>query len=137
MRLVSQPVALLACQEADDHIATCVVNTVFPISAETPSLGVSLIRNTRSCKAVLQEKRYWLSFFSSDESARMRRVAAAASYDRVYEAGLTDGCALPIMEGSAVAFECQRTDEFEAFDHFIIVGLVVGVRMGEKKCLSL
>lgn len=136
MRLVLQPVALLACQEQDNRITSCVVNTVFPVSVEVPSIGVSLECGTRSCKAILEAEKYWVSFFSSDESKRMHRVAAAASNDRFSEAGLPDERGLPMMTSAAVAFECRRLTEFAAFDHFIILGEVLSIRMGEDKCLS-
>jgi len=137
MRTVLQPTALLSCETGEGEIVACVVNTVFPVSAEVPSVGVSLDVNSRTCRQVLDTGTFWISFFTSDDRQYMYEVAGASTTVRSEVAGLPDSAGQPIMSNSATAFKCVIARQLTAWDHSLVIGQVTGIRVGETACLSL
>ncbi|MEU8658890.1 flavin reductase family protein [Actinoplanes philippinensis] len=137
MRTVLQPTALLSCETDEGEIVACVVNTVFPVSAEVPSLGVSLGVNSRTCRQVLHTGTFWISFFTSDDRQYMYEVAGASTTVRSEVAGLPDPAGEPIMSNSATAFKCVMARHLTTWDHSLVIGQVTGIRVGETECLSL
>lgn len=137
MRTILQPTSLLSCETDRGEIVSCVVNTVFPVSAAVPSVGVSLDVNSRTCRHVLDTGTFWISFFADDDRDHMYEVAGAATTVRSDVAGLPDPAGQPIMSNDATAFRCVLARQLTAWDHVLVIGEVTGIRVGETECLSL
>lgn len=137
LRSIAQPTALLAGHDADGDVVACVVNTVFPVSAEHPSVGVSLQHGSSTHRRMADQATFWISFFVEGDDQWVRTVARADAAERGSVADVDGEDAAPMMPNDATAFECQVVRRVDAWDHEILLAEVVGVRVGVTTCLSM
>ena len=97
-------------------------------SADPPSLLVSIDHRSRCHVALSESERFGVHILRADEEA-LARVFAGTGDDKF--AGVPwrwDGD-VPELEGAMAYLRCVRAENFERYDHTILIGDVDGGRL--------
>lgn len=106
-------------------------NSFTSVSLDPPLVSVNIDRGTEMHGTILAAPRFAVNILERRQEAVSRRFAAELP-DRFAGVGQQPGEAgLPLLAGTLAALECERHAAFEAGDHTIVVGRVIGGRTGE------
>lgn len=108
------------------------VSAFASVSAEPPTILVSLSSASASAQAIADEQRFGVSILERGQIAAARHGSlpgASKFIERFVEQGRA-GNALPAVAGALAHLDCEVIDRLEIADHTIFIGRVHGARLG-------
>lgn len=114
---------ITACDdEGNRYGMTC--QSFFSVSLDPPLVGFSPARSSTSYPDIRRCGSFAVNVLSHDQHALAAQFARRG-VDKWAGVTATPGVAgSPIIEGALAAIECDITAEYEAGDHYIVLGLV-------------
>lgn len=110
-------------------------NSLASVSLRPPLLSVCVDRDAEMHEVILQAREFVVNVLSSPQETLARRFAEK-NVDRFDGVGYhlsPDG--LILLDGALAHIECHRLTQYEAGDHTIVVGKVVGGETGDGRPL--
>lgn len=109
---------------------------VTPVTDDPPSLLVCINTAGRSAKALLANGAFGVSTLAFDDRALAEVFAGRSSpgEDRfVRGEWRRGGSGSPLLVSALVAFDCRISDARVVATHHVIIGEIVGIRLGEPR----
>ncbi len=117
------------------HDAGLTVNALLSISLDPPSVLVSLMRGVDTLPVLERAKVFGVSLLSASQRHLSERFARAIPSQEKFEgvAFRRGTTGVPLLEGSLGTLECRLVSMTEVFDHFLLVGEVLGLELGREE----
>ncbi len=134
MASLASGVAVITAKRDDGHPCGLAATSVTSYSASPPSLLVSVDHSSRCHLALAGCERFGVHILSAHEEP-LARVFAGRGDDKF--AGLDwrwDGD-VPELAGALAYLRCRRAENFERYDHTILIGDLDGGRLDPAKPL--
>jgi len=128
MASLASGVCVVTARRADGHPCGLAATAVASYSANPPSLLVSIDHGSRCHGALTECARFGVHILGADEEP-LARVFAGKGDDKF--AGVPwrwDGD-VPELDGALAYLRCVRADNFQRYDHTILIGDVDGGRL--------
>jgi flavin reductase (DIM6/NTAB) family NADH-FMN oxidoreductase RutF len=108
------------------------VNSFLSVSLAPPRVLISIMIDAEAWTTIRESGAFAVSILSADQRAISERFAKRVSSTEKFAGvaihrGTTEAA---LLDGSLAAFECQVTQEIDAGDHWLFLGLVVAVEEG-------
>lgn len=119
-------VVVITAVDSKGEPAGMTANSFASVSLDPPLVSVNIDRATDFHAVILTAERFTLNILGHEQEEISRRFAGAADarFDGVgYRRSRDDRI---LLEGTIAALECERHATFDAGDHTIVVGRVVG-----------
>jgi flavin reductase ActVB len=129
MTQLASGVAVITARRSDGRPCGISATSLTSYSAHPPSLLVSVWHESRCHPALAVSRRFGVHLLRSDEVELAHRFADRESQDKF--AGLEwrwDGD-VPELTGSLAYLRCRRAENFERYDHTIVIGDLEGGRI--------
>jgi flavin reductase (DIM6/NTAB) family NADH-FMN oxidoreductase RutF len=119
-------VVVITAVDPKGEPAGMTANSFASVSLEPPLVSINIDRATDFHAVILTVDRFTVNILGNDQEDISRRFAGAADarFDGVGYRRTRDGRI--VLEGTIAALECERHALFDAGDHTIVVGRVVG-----------
>ncbi len=127
-------VSIITTRTAEGNPIGILCNSLTSISLSKKLLLWTVDHSSSNYKHWVEAK-HWAAHFLADDQQDLIERFARKGVPNKYE-GLD--CAIsdagtPILQGVVARLECQRTENFETYDHTIILGEVVAMTASDKK----
>lgn len=112
------------------------VNALASVSLEPPQVLVAIDHGSRTRGGILEAGTFGVNVLAADQAELARRFAdgSLTSADRFAGVSLVRGQTLaPLIEASPAALQCRFVTAWTSGDHTIVVGEVVGTRLGAAR----
>ena len=131
MRFVPHNVAVLAVDHDGDRMGVT-ISSLVSLSLEPPLVGIS-IGNDQAAHALIRGAgAFAASFLSSDQEAIARHFAHGVPPLAMWHGvELAPGGVGPRIAGALAWLDCRVWAEYDAGDHTLFVGEVIGTELGE------
>lgn len=106
----------------------CTANAVMSLSADTPSVLVSLGSRSRTLAAILDTGRFAVNTLSWAQRALTRKFAVGSPAERFAGVPWRPERRIPVLSAAGVALVCEVGDTATLLDHTVVVGQVVWLR---------
>jgi flavin reductase (DIM6/NTAB) family NADH-FMN oxidoreductase RutF len=128
-------VTILTVITPDDRPIGMTANSLASVSLQPPLLSVCIDREAEMHDVITQADRFVVNVLSSRQETLARRFADkhVDRFDGVGYHLSPDG--LIMLEGALAHIECDRHAQYQAGDHTIVVGKVVGGETGDGRPL--
>jgi len=127
-------VAVLATRDRNDQPIGMTINTLTSVSLDPPLILVCVDRQHDTHTALLDADHFVVSILASDQEALSRRFAIGDSrFDGVGYRLSDRGVAM--LDGAIAHLECDVNGRYEAGDHTVFFGRVVGGDVTERRPL--
>ncbi|WP_410586096.1 flavin reductase family protein [Amycolatopsis sp. lyj-23] len=117
-------VTVLTTIDGDDPVG-CTANAVMSLSADTPSVLVSLATRSRTLAAILDTGRFAVNTLSWAQRELTRKFAVGSPAERFAGVPWRPERRIPVLSASGVALVCEVGDTATLLDHTVVVGRVV------------
>lgn len=119
-------VVVITTTTADDQPIGMTANSFTSVSLDPPLVSVNVDHSAAFHPAIERAAGFAINVLASDQEALSRRFAGVEP-DRFGGIGYrrTDG-GLIVLTGVVASIECQKFQQFQAGDHSIVIGRVVG-----------
>ncbi|MEU9850935.1 flavin reductase family protein [Streptomyces sp. NPDC047985] len=109
--------------------------TSFTSASASPPLVSFYLKKESSARSVLLHAEWFAANFPASSQQEVAASCATSGIDRFSPAhSWEDGSfGLPLLKGAAVQIVCRRERVMEVGDHFLVVGTVAEVVMGESR----
>ena len=119
----------------DGQLVGMTANSFTSVSLAPPLVSVNVDHAAEMHRHLLQAERFAVNILASGQEALSRRFASEEP-DKFHGIGYRSGEAgLPLLDGALAVLVCERHASFEAGDHTIVVGRVVGGETAEGRPL--
>jgi flavin reductase (DIM6/NTAB) family NADH-FMN oxidoreductase RutF len=131
MRRFPAPVAVVAAV-VDDERYGLTVGSLVSLSLEPPLVGISVGRDSSSHEPIRRAGSFAVSLLSGEQGSLAQHFARSGVPPVALWAGVDvrDGEFGPRLENALAWLDCRMWREYEAGDHTIFVGEVVGGELG-------
>ncbi|KDN21576.1 flavin reductase family protein [Amycolatopsis rifamycinica] len=113
---------------AEDSPIGCTANAVMSLSADTPSVLVSLGSHSRTLAAILDTGSFAVNTLSWAQRALTRKFATGSPAERFAGVPWRPERRVPVLSAAGVALVCEVGDTATLLDHTVVVGKVVWLR---------
>ncbi len=134
MASLASGVTVVTARRDDAHPCGLAATSVSAYSAHPPSLLVSVSHESRCHGALTTAERFGIHILRADEM-ELARVFAGKGEDKF--GGLDwrwDGD-VPELQGTLAYLRCRRAENFERYDHTVLIGDLEGGRIEEGEPL--
>ena len=134
MASLASGVTIVTARREDGHPCGLAATSVASYSAHPPSLLVSVAHESRCHGALTTAERFGIHILRADEM-ELAHVFAGKGDDKF--GGLEwrwDGD-VPELEGTLAYLRCRRAENFERYDHTVLIGDLEGGRIEEGEPL--
>ncbi|WP_328647599.1 flavin reductase family protein [Amycolatopsis sp. NBC_00348] len=111
-----------------DSPVGCTANAVMSLSADTPSVLVSLGSHSRTLAAILDTGSFAVNTLSWSQRALTRKFASGSPAERFDGVPWQPERRIPVLSAAGVALVCEVGDTAALLDHTVVVGKVVWLR---------
>jgi flavin reductase (DIM6/NTAB) family NADH-FMN oxidoreductase RutF len=111
-----------------DSPVGCTANAVMSLSADTPSVLVSLGTHSRTLAAILDTGSFAVNTLSWSQRALTRKFASGSPAERFAGVPWRPERRIPVLSAAGVALVCEVGDTAALLDHTVVVGKVVWLR---------
>jgi flavin reductase (DIM6/NTAB) family NADH-FMN oxidoreductase RutF len=120
-------IAIVTAADAEGNVAGLTVNSFTSVSLEPPLLLVSLARNIASF-ALFERATYFAVSLLREEQRHVSAAFATSGQAKWQNAPHRIGAVkCPIIHPNLAAFECEVHARYDAGDHVLLLGQVIGV----------
>jgi flavin reductase (DIM6/NTAB) family NADH-FMN oxidoreductase RutF len=112
----------------EDTPVGCTANAVMSLSADTPSVLVSLGCHSRTLEAILDNGVFAVNTLSWSQRALTRKFATGSPAERFDGVPWQPQRRIPVLSAAGVALVCEVGDTATLLDHTVVVGKVVWLR---------
>jgi flavin reductase (DIM6/NTAB) family NADH-FMN oxidoreductase RutF len=112
----------------EDTPVGCTANAVMSLSANTPSVLVSLGCHSRTLEAILDTGVFAVNTLSWSQRALTRKFATGSPAERFDGVPWQPQRRIPVLSAAGVALVCEVGDTATLLDHTVVVGKVVWLR---------
>lgn len=106
----------------------CTANAVMSLSADTPSVLVSLGSHSRTLAAILDTGSFAVNTLSWAQRELTRKFAAGSPAERFAGVPWQPERSIPVLSAAGMALVCEVGDTATLLDHTVVVGKVVWLR---------
>jgi 3-hydroxy-9,10-secoandrosta-1,3,5(10)-triene-9,17-dione monooxygenase reductase component len=125
-------VTIVTTRDADGMPVGMTANSFNSVSLEPPIILWSIARTARSCKAFV-EARFWNVHVLSVEHEALSRRFACQGADKFAGLETEEGLApIPLLRGCSARFQCEAQHAYEAGDHVVLFGRVIGFDQSDR-----
>ncbi len=131
MRRFPAPVAVVTTT-IDDERFGLTVGSLVSLSLQPPLVGISIGRESSSHEPIRRAGRFAVSLLSGEQEWVAQHFARSGIPPIALWAGVEvrDGEYGPLLKGALAWLECRTWAEYEAGDHTIFIGEVLGGELG-------
>jgi len=124
MSTLASGIVLVTCQ-VEGRPWGMTVTAFAPVSAEPPTILVSLESKATAAHAISATQRFGVSILERDqiEVARRGSTPGKPKFLELFTAA-GDGCTSPVVRGALAHFDCELSDAVEVADHTVFFGRV-------------
>lgn len=112
----------------EDTPVGCTANAVMSLSADTPSVLVSLGCHSRTLEAILDNGVFAVNTLSWSQRALTRKFATGSPAERFEGVPWQPQRRIPVLSAAGVALVCEVGETATLLDHTVVVGKVVWLR---------
>lgn len=112
----------------EDTPVGCTANAVMSLSADTPSVLVSLGTHSRTLAAILDTGSFAVNTLSWSQRALTRKFATGSPAERFDGVPWQPERSIPVLSAAGMALVCEVGDTATLLDHTVVVGKVVWLR---------
>lgn len=122
----------IVSSNSGDKQSGCIVNTVFQITAEPPSIAVSINKDNFTCKLIKESGRFVVSILTEDASTNLIGkfgFKSGRDIDKFKDVNykiVSNGC-LAVIEGSTVLIECEIVNQVDLFTHTLFLAKITNL----------
>lgn len=128
-------IVVVTTMSHEGHPVGMTANSFTSVSLVPPLVSLNVDHGAAMHGHVSRATRFALNILESRQEAVSRRFAEEHP-DRFDGVGYrVSDLGLPLLEGTLAVLECERHDSFEAGDHTIVVGRVLGGQVNEGRPL--
>lgn len=128
-------ITIVTTRDAEGRPLGMTASSLASVSLEPPLVLVCIARDADMHDPILQAPTFAINILASDQEALARRFADEHE-DRFEGIGYDESVAGDVLLHGALAhIECERHAVYEAGDHTIVVGQVIGGAAGERRPL--
>ncbi|WP_290061911.1 flavin reductase family protein [Amycolatopsis solani] len=113
---------------SEDAPVGCTANAVMSLSADTPSVLVSLGSQSRTLAAILDTGSFAVNTLSWSQRALTRKFATGSPAERFAGVPWSPQRRIPVLSAAVMALVCEVGDTANLLDHTVVVGQVVWLR---------
>lgn len=128
MASLASGVCVITARRADGVPCGLAATAVASYSANPPSLLVSVDHGSRCHGALTECERFGVHILGADEEP-LARVFAGKGDDKFADVRWRWDGDVPELEGALAYLRCVRADNFQRYDHTILIGDVDGGRL--------
>ncbi|MXO60666.1 flavin reductase [Altererythrobacter salegens] len=138
MRRLAASVHVVTCDHAGDRLG-CTATAVCSLSDQPPSLLVCLNQKSQTASGIKASGRFAVNVLASDDRAVAAHFASRASSAEKFARGewLAAPNGAPLLSSALVSFACSVEDIVSAGSHWMIVGSIEAISLGDEERASL
>lgn len=110
----------------------CTANAVMSLSAQVPSLLVSLATGSRTLARILAAGTFAVNVLAFSDHALVRRFATGTAAERFADVPWGPVHGVPVLTGSVVGVVCTVAETATLLDHTLLVGTVTWARSDDR-----
>ena len=134
MASLASGVAVVTARRADGRPCGLAATSVASYSAAPPSVLVSIDHTSRCHAALSGCERFGLHLLHAGQE-RVARTFAGKGDDKFGQLDWSWEAEVPVIAGTLAYLRCRRAENFDRYDHTILIGDIEGGRLGQGEPL--